>query len=526
MKKNLILFLTLISSLTYAQNQVKGVVFEDVNKNGKKDRTEKGIEKVAVSNGVQVVLTDANGKYELPLQGDEQIFVIKPAHYRFALDEFNLPKYYVHHKPQGSPDENFKYKAFEPSGKLPKSLDFGLIPQNENPQFTSLLFGDPQAYDMQQISYFEQGVVQDVIQNKEGVSFGISLGDLVGDDLNLHLPYKKAIQKIGLPWYNVIGNHDMNFEAKEDKYSDESYEMNLGPANFAFNFAEAHFIVLDNILYPHPQTGKGYLGGFRPDQLEFLRNNLKYVPKDKLLVISFHIPLFIPGLEDHFDPESRQEFMDALVEFPNILLLSAHTHRHEQKFYTEKEGWKGKKPLFEYNLGTTSGDWYSGEYDHSGTPSSTMRDGTPRGYAYLKVDKNQYTLDYKVANHPIEYQMEIFVPKVVGDKGWSTARVLANVFNATEKDKVEFRVDKGEWKPMHQVLEIDPVFYNKVQKWDISDDLLKGRRPSNPVPSTHLWSASLPNKLGVGEHVLEVRWTDVSGKTHTTSKTYKIESSF
>ncbi len=43
-----------------------------------------------------------------------------------------------------------------------------------------------------------------------------SLGDLVGDDLNLHPSYIKAVSKVGLPWYNVMGNHDMNYDAKEE----------------------------------------------------------------------------------------------------------------------------------------------------------------------------------------------------------------------------------------------------------------------------------------------------------------------
>src|SRR5690606_35584901 len=154
------------------------------------------------------------------------------------------------------------------------------------------------------IDYFYKGVVQDVT-DKEQFSFGLSLGDLVGNDLTLFGPYSKAIAQIGLPWFNVMGNHDMNFDVKEDIYSDETYEKTFGPNNYAFNYGDAYFIVLDDILYPNPRTGKGYLGGFRKDQLDFVENSLKFVPKDKLIVLAFHIPLLHQS-GDVFRSEDRQ----------------------------------------------------------------------------------------------------------------------------------------------------------------------------------------------------------------------------
>ena len=61
-----------------AQNNVVGYVYEDSNQNGKKERREKGIPEVGVSNGKEVVLTDSKGKYSLPVGSDNIIFVIKP----------------------------------------------------------------------------------------------------------------------------------------------------------------------------------------------------------------------------------------------------------------------------------------------------------------------------------------------------------------------------------------------------------------------------------------------------------------
>src|SRR5690606_11692403 len=155
-----------------------GFVYEDLNGNGKKERKEIGIEKVAVSNGVQVAQTDAQGKYELPVREDQILFVIKPSGYRIPVDEYNLPQYYYIHKPAGSPD--LKFTGVQPTENLPKSVYFPLVPAENKDSFTSLVFGDPQPYTMEEVNFFADGVVAEV-EGIQGIEFGLSLGDLVGD---------------------------------------------------------------------------------------------------------------------------------------------------------------------------------------------------------------------------------------------------------------------------------------------------------------------------------------------------------
>src|SRR5690606_17811314 len=171
-------------------------------------------------------------------------------------------------------------------------------------------------------------------------------------------PYIKATQKIGIPWFNVMGNHDMNYDAKYDSLSDETFERNFGPANYSFNYGDVHFIILDDILYPDPRDGESYWGGFRETQLRFIENDLKLVPKDKLIVLAFHIPLQSNG--QSFNLEHRSRLFSLLKDYPNTLSLSAHTHLQRQDFFTKKEGWLRERPHHEFNAGTTSGDWYSG----------------------------------------------------------------------------------------------------------------------------------------------------------------------
>lgn len=502
-----------LSGTTLAQEMARGVVFIDANGNGIRDKKEVGLQGVSVSNGVEVVQTDEKGGYTLPVKDDNIIFVIKPAGYSVPVDQDNHPKFYYIHKPQGAPA--LKYAGASPTGKLPKSIDFPLTAVNEPSTFSAFIFGDPQAYTPDEISFFKKGVV-DEAKLRKGPLFGISLGDLVGDNLSLHPEYKQTIGQMGLPWYNVIGNHDMNYDVESDSLSDEGFEKMFGPANYAFNVGNAHFLVLDDVLYPHPTTGKGYQGGFRKEQLDFIENNLRFVPKDKLIVLAFHIPLN-PENNASFRMEDRQRLFDLLADYPHTLSLSAHTHFQQQNYYTAAHGWKGQKPHHEYNVGTTSGDWYSGVLNEAGVPVSTMRDGTPKGYAILTIDNNTYTFDYKVVGKEESYTIGLFGPSIVSSKYVGRYPVYANFFIGATDNTVRYRINNSEWKTMERVEEGDPAYMSEVLKFDGATELLAGRRPSDAVPSTHLWKLKLP-RLKEGKYVIEVEATDIFGRQHTAQK--------
>ncbi|MDO6437779.1 calcineurin-like phosphoesterase family protein [Cyclobacterium sp. 1_MG-2023] len=501
-----------------AQNNVVGYVYEDSNQNGKKERREKGIPEVAVSNGKEVVLTDNKGKYTLPIGSDNIIFVIKPSGFKVPVGENQLPDFYYIHKPEGSPE--LKYKGTEPTGKLPKSVNFGLHKIEEPKNFTAMIFGDPQPYNTTELDQFAKGVV-DKAKHESNISFGISLGDLAGDDLDLHPPYVEILKRTSWHWYNVMGNHDMNYDAIIDEHSDESFERVFGPSTYSFNHGNAHFIILDDILYPDPRDGKGYWGGFTKTQLDFIENDMKHVSKDKLIVLAFHIP-FLHINENGFRNNDRQRLFDILEDYPNRLALSAHTHLQRHNFYTEEDGWKGSSPFHEYNAGTTSGDWYSGKINDDGVPISTMRDGTPKGYALLHIENNQYKIDYQVIGQSREHQIKIFNPKVVANNRGTGSGIFANFYMGDKNDLVEYRIDNGPWKKMSWVEAPDPSYAASVMEWDLMDQLEPGRRPSNPVNATHLWRGSIDTKLAVGKHTITVRAKDMFGRTFTETSEYNV----
>ncbi len=522
--KNTLLFLGIffLSTLAFSQERISGFVYEDLNKNSKKDKREKGIAGVSVTNGIEVVQTDANGRYSLPIKYDQILAVIKPADYEIPRNALNLPQFYHIHKPAGSPA--LKFKGVAPTGALPKELNFALIPAVKGEEeFTALVFGDPQPYNLMEVGFFEKGVVSEVF-GVSNVKFGISLGDLVGDDLSLFKPYQEVVAKVGIPWYNVIGNHDLNFDVKSDELTDETFEAHFGPANYAFNYGKVHFIVLDDILYPDPRDSSGYWAGFREDQLAFLKNDLAFVPKDHLIVLAIHIPLFDESYGDTFRDSDREALFELLKDFPNTLSLSAHTHLQRHDFFYEKEGWKQQNPHHHYNVGTTSGDWYKGKTNEKGVPVSRMRDGTPKGYAYIDFKGNKYTLRYKVVDQDPAYQMEIFAPKVIEKDKRTSAGIFVNFFIGNEKSTLRYRIDEGEWQKMNFMEEYDPIYLLEMFEWDTTTELIDGKRPSNPQKSKHLWRASVNSKLAVGNHTIEVEATDMFGKVFTSKKGFEVKS--
>ena len=497
----------------------RGYVFEDMNANKKKDPFEKGIQGVVVSDGTNISITNTDGYYELPINEHCVIFAVKPKGYIFSTNKHNQPQYWYIHKPQGSPE--LKYPGSPPTGELPKSLDFPMVQYNDPKDFSFFAFGDPQPRTKTEMEYFRKLIVEEAKELK-GISFGISLGDLVWDNLDLQPLYKETISKMNIPWYNVIGNHDRNYDSKEEKYANETFESNFGPSTYAFRYGDTHFIILDNIYMHKAPKANPYKGGLSENQFHFLENYIKFVNKDELVVLAYHIPLSYK--EGQFIDGHRRRLFEILKEH-HVLGLSAHTHIQMQLHYGKELGWEGAKDFHEYNIGTTNGDWYSGKLDDKGLPDATMRDGTPPGYAIINIKGNQYTFRYKVARKADDFQIRLYNPQVVPYLHGGKYPLYANFFIGDSNNTVEFKIDNGEWKKMKKVIdEVDPTFVSYLYEWDHAQKAMNGRRPSStPTMCTHLWKATLDNTLDPGTHIIEVKAVDNFGNTYKAFGSYIIE---
>lgn len=501
-----------------ATQYAQGVVYLDRNANGQLDPDEPGVAEVGVSNGRDVVRTDGRGAYRIAVEDGDSIFVIKPSGYRLPLSPLNLPRFYYVHAPGGSPP--LQYAGVAPTGPLPAAVNFALLPGESGERFSIVVVADPQPGTDRELDFLERGVLTELTGRKD-LRFGLTLGDLVFGDLRLFEPIAAAFSKVGIPWFNAIGNHDINMDATTQVDSEASFNRVFGPSTYAFDEGRVHFIVLNCIIHPSGDP-KYYAGGLTEKEFEFVANDLRFVRADRLVVVAMHYPLFeLAGRPVDFSRTDRQRLFRLIEGYPSTLSLSGHTHFQSQWDFGAGGGWRGVTPHHHFNVGTASGDWWNGVLDSRGVPDATMVDGTPKGYAFIHFDGVKYSIDYKAAGAPDEVRMRVTLPSGAPAEDASAERfIYVNYFLGSAGTRVDFRVDDGPWRPMERVFEIDPGYRAKRQAWREASWLQRRNQPTPGFPSTHLWKAGMTPDESGGVHHLEVRVTDADGRVFSQAMSY------
>ncbi|MHC2003326.1 calcineurin-like phosphoesterase C-terminal domain-containing protein [Methylobacterium sp. CM6241] len=515
--------LALSASSARASERATGMVYESVS--GERI----GIPDVAVSNGRDVVLTDRQGRYGLDVSDGDTVFVVKPSGFALPRDENNIPRFSYLHQPQGTPPElRLRYQGIDPTGPLPASIDFALSRQSEPDAFEVILFTDPQPESPVELGHVRETAVTRVLGTK--AAFGMTTGDILFDDLSFYGRSNRIMGRIGIPWFHIGGNHDLNFEAPDARYSRETFKRVYGAPYYAFHHGKALFLMLDTVHYLGAASGAGdgvgrYEGRIGERQLAFVANMLAQTPKDRLVVIAMHIPLYTDLNPD--DPRQnvmdRERLLDLLGDRP-VLSLAGHTHTTEHHY--PRAGGAGSH--HHHVLTAVSGSWWSGPSSRTGIPSADSRDGTPNGFHVLSVDGAGYTTRYRPAQGEPDEGMRIVLEsqyrggagEVLRDyrpmqtlrspvprESLSATNLVVNVFDGGPRTRVSYRIGSGPAVAMVRTRRPDP-FVNEVY--------LRYPEAKKPwvkaEPSSHIWVARLDGGIPAGSHRITVDVEDEYGR--------------
>lgn len=427
----------------------------------------KGLAGVVVSDGYTVMATDKKGRFELkPHPKAVTLFISTPAGYEF-LQEIKIAR---HYRPLNS--LNFK-----------KEIKFELQSlERDDDEHQFLIWADPQVKNANDLKKMFKNTVPDVKKlvaaaGNGALMHGITVGDIVWDKLDYFPEYDKAVEQMGIPFFQCLGNHDMDLNSGDDAQSDVSFVKSYGPTYYSFNRGKAHYVVLDNVRYLGKD--KNYDGYIQQHQLDWLVKDLSFVPADHLIILCMHIPL-------HNGTKNR-EMLYEIIKGRNVHVMSGHTHYNENILQND---------IYEHNHGTVCGAWWTGPI---------CGDGTPCGYGVYTVKGNELSWHYQATGKDADYQMTVNASEYNAEQ----KQVLVNIWNYDEGWKTAFTVDGKPMGALEQFEGFDPMAFKTL----LGPALPATRGFAEPKKTTHLFRALVP----ASAKNITITATDRFGKTFTTN---------
>ena len=330
---------------------MKGVVFEDLNGNGRRDAGEPALKGMPATDGLTFVSTPAGGEFEFTL--DEKVrgavFVCTPAGWRASKHFFVLADF-----------EHFDGKT--------QPADIGLVrdPGRNTDHFNFVQLTDTHVTEALDAIQTMQADVEIVNRLTDPVTFIVATGDLtnVGKNEDQFKAYLQGIQGARVPYYNVTGNHDAGGQVRIT----QNYEKYLAPAYYSFDVGPYHFIARDIIAKERDK--------------EIYEKQMKWIDEDLRLngqgkrVIMFQ----------HFLPSNRE--LDWLADHNGVAIFSGHWHgRHEH--------------MYRNVLDVNSATLRFGGIDRS-----------PRGYRVIHVEGDRIRCEWRLNGQ--DKRIEIVQPAIEG----------------------------------------------------------------------------------------------------------------
>jgi hypothetical protein len=505
------------SHLALAQS-VTGKVFLDRDGDRVLDEGEPGIEGVMVSNQRDVVLTDENGTYTINAIPDHSVMVIKPAGYDVPRDSYGIPQFSALHSPNGSP-EGLEYAGVPPSmlGSA-DSLHFPLLRGRTGTPFNAVLFGDPQPRDDEELTYIRDTFIGQ--SAREDARFMIVLGDVMYDDLSLLDRYKTLIAQTKKEVWHLVGNHDLNTNARSNRHARDTFKRHFGPNYYAFEYGNVFFVMLDNVdfLGVDEEGDTRYRGRIWGHQLTWLEEILRHIPASHQLVIGTHIPIYAwDGQAENVNTLNRDRLFDVLEGRKRVLMMSGHLHMTYHHFLGEQHGWNGSQPIHHLIAATVSGTWWGGPLNENLIPVATQRDGVPNGYHRFTFADSTYRERFIGLGRPSQQQLRLETFFDTPHEDELPSELVVNVFNGTRKSKVWYRLAGREWQEMSQTVGSSPYYEQLLARFpeDWSPNL-------RAIPTNHLWVGDFPADLPAGTHRIDIKTEDAYGQMWEISRVIEI----
>jgi outer membrane protein assembly factor BamB len=241
-----------------------GVVFDDADGNGKRDKGEAGIPGVAVGNGEATRLTDKEGRYALTALADKHAFIT-----------VSTPRGRVAHS-----GKFFHRVSFAGATPFEQVADFPLIaaPERDKEEFTFIHASDP---------WIGRGTLgncsrffSDVGRLATPPAFVAITGNLAARPITNRAQFgtfRRIAADLRLPLYCAAGDRD----ASAGSRATGVYEQMVGPVRYSFNVGAIHFVVLNQWeSFASPAEG----------ELVWLKGDLAAAGKDKAVVVLQHAP--------------------------------------------------------------------------------------------------------------------------------------------------------------------------------------------------------------------------------------------
>jgi calcineurin-like phosphoesterase family protein len=442
----------------------------------------RGLAGVGITDGFDTVSTDRDGRYTLIAHPRARFVSVRlPAGLRVPVQRTGTARL---HQP------------IPPDGRGDVEASFALERlEADDARHAFLLLADTQTQNAFELDRLHAETVPDVRETLGTLGgrhvFGVACGDIMYDDLSLYPEYERAVAASGMPFFQVVGNHDLDFTGRTDEETVTTFESHFGPGHYSFDRGEVHYVVLDDVLW----HGTDYVGYLDADQLAWLAGDLALVEPGRMVVVFLHIPLASTRPTRTGDSDSpvsemvnNREALYRLLEPYRAHVLSGHTHEHEHIF---------TGGVHEHVHGTVCGAWWSGDI---------CWDGTPNGYGVYEVEGAELRWRYKASGRPADHQLRVYPP---GSDPTAPTDLVANVWDWDPGWTVVWYEGPDRRGPLSRRIGLDPLSV----KAHTGPKLPARRAWVEPTPTAHLFYTALP----AGARDVRVEATDRWGRVYVAS---------